>query len=159
MSEDGPIEVLVVDDDPILRLDLADRLRRRGFAVFRAGNADQAIRTMERHPSVRAVFSDRKMPDMDGLGLLHLISQRWPGRLLALVSGWSSPANHEMPPGAVFLQKPIRRRDLDSVLRVLAAGIQQDRVAAQGAVLARANLDQRRGAPVLSPAAVAALYQ
>jgi len=119
MTNEGSIEVLVVDDEIMMRLDLSDRLRRRGFIVLRASNADQAIRLLEKHSSVRAVFSDRMMPDMDGVQLLHLISQRWPGRLLALISGWNAPTAREMPPGAVFLPKPVSGRELDAVLQRL----------------------------------------
>ena len=62
MPSPDPVELLIVDDDPILRIDLADRLRRRGFAVFRAANADQAMKIMEHYPTIRAVLSDMEMP-------------------------------------------------------------------------------------------------
>ena len=67
-SKQPSMEVLIVDDDIFLRLDLSDRLSRRGFSVFRASDADQAIGIMEKHPSIAAVFSDLQMPgSMDGL--------------------------------------------------------------------------------------------
>jgi len=113
-------ELLLVDDDPLLRLDMADRLHRRGFTVRRARQGDQALRIMEKHPAVRAVFSDLQMPGaINGLELLRLISKRWPGRRLILISGWSSPRSSEMPPGALFLLKPVSRTSLDRVLEGL----------------------------------------
>jgi two-component system, response regulator PdtaR len=121
MPEGNTTELLIVDDDPLLRIDMSDRLRRRGFSVFRAGNADQAIRIMERHPSIAAVLCDLQMPgSMNGLELLREVFRRWPGRRLALISGWSSPSMHEMPPGAQYLRKPVGRADLDGVLRDLS---------------------------------------
>jgi len=115
--EGASIELLVVDDDVMLRLDMSDRLRRRGFSVFRASDADQAIRMMEKHPSITAILSDIRMPGpMDGLELLHEISRRWPGRRLVLISGYSSPPACELPPGAQFLLKPVTRTALDRVL-------------------------------------------
>ena len=75
-------EVLIVDDDVFLRLDLSDRLRQRGFLVFRAADAAQAIKTMEKHPSIEAVFSDLQISgSMDGLALLREITRRWPAPL------------------------------------------------------------------------------
>ena len=112
-------ELLIVDDDPMLRMDLADRLRRRGFAVLRASNADQAIRLMESHPSVRAVLSDMVMPgSMNGLELLHVIARRWPGCRLILISGMSSPCADHMPPHTQFLLKPASRAFLDKALQI-----------------------------------------
>ena len=109
-----------MDDDVFLRLDLSDRLRQRGFVVFRAADAAQAINTMEKHPSIAAVFSDLQIPgSMDGLVLLREIARRWPGRRLVLVSGWSFPSQQEMPPGTQFLSKPITRTSLDRALQVL----------------------------------------
>ena len=91
MPSPDPIELLVVDDDPILRIDLADRLRRRGFKVFRAANATKP----EDHGALSndpAVLSDLEMPgSMDGLELLHEIFRRWPDRGSILISGWSAP--------------------------------------------------------------------
>jgi DNA-binding NtrC family response regulator len=122
MPGQGSPELLVVDDDPIIRLDLADRLQRRGFAVFRAGNADQAIKIIEGHPSIRAVISDMQLPgSISGLELLHEVARRWPGRRLILISGWGSPPAEEMPPDTWFLLKPASRASLDQALE----GLQQ----------------------------------
>ena len=112
------MEVLIVDDDIFLRLDLSDRLRRRGFSVFRVSDADQAIGIMEKHPSIAAVFSDLQMPgSMDGLALLHEVSRRWPGRRLILISGLNSPSEHDMPPNTLFFSKPLSRLSLDRVIQ------------------------------------------
>lgn len=128
MRAKDSIELLVVDDDLFLRLDISDRLRRRGFSVFRAGDADQAIKIMERHPSIAGVLSDLQLPgSMDGRELLHVISQRWPGRRLVLISGYSAPPHRQMPSGAQFLSKPVTRALLDGALEDLVGvdGVRQ----------------------------------
>ena len=120
MPERDSIEVLVVDDDLFLRLDMSDRLRRRGFSVFRASNAEQAIKVMEKRPSIATVLSDLELPGpMGGLELLHVISQRWPGRRLLLISGYSAPSEHDMPSGTRFLSKPVTPARLDGALQDL----------------------------------------
>jgi len=49
-----------------------------------------------------------------------LIAQRWPKRLLVLISGYSAPSDREMPQGALFIRKPVSRRDLNAALERLA---------------------------------------
>ena len=120
MPENARVEVLIVDDDVMLRLDMSDRLERRGFAVLRAKDADQAVRIMEKHPGIRAVLCDQQMPgSMNGSELLQEISRRWPGRRLVLISGWSCPNDDELPPGTQFILKPASRRSLDFALEGL----------------------------------------
>ena len=120
----GSTEVLIADDDVFLRLDLADRLRRRGFAVFRASDADHALKIIEKHPSIAVVFTDLQMPgSMDGLELLHEVARRWPGKRLVLFSGYGHPSSYDMPPGTQFLSKPVSRANLEQVLQNLPKAI------------------------------------
>lgn len=47
------IAVLVVEDEPLVRLDIADHLTDEGFEVFEARNADDAIAILEREQRIR----------------------------------------------------------------------------------------------------------
>ena len=87
---------------------------------FGPATAEQAIKIMEKRPSIATVLSDLELPGpMGGLELLHVISQRWPGRRLLLISGYSCPSEHDMPPGTRFLSKPVTRARLDGALQDL----------------------------------------
>jgi CheY-like chemotaxis protein len=80
--------VLVVEDEPFVRLYGADLLEQAGFDVLQAANADEALHLLETHPEVRVVFSDIEMPGfLDGLGLAHYICHRWPRIGIVLTSG------------------------------------------------------------------------
>jgi DNA-binding NtrC family response regulator len=80
--------VLIVEDEPFLRLTGADLLADAGFEVLEAGNADEALRILEATPAVRVVFSDVEMPgSTDGLGLARNICRRWPSIGIVLTSG------------------------------------------------------------------------
>lgn len=56
------IAVLVVGDEALIRLDIADQLVEEGYKVFEAANAGQAIAILEREPSIRVLFTDIDMP-------------------------------------------------------------------------------------------------
>jgi len=75
------IVVLVVEDEPIILLDVADQLRDAGFDVIEASNADQAIKHLNNNPAIRLLFTDIDMPgSMDGLKLAAAVRDRAPGQ-------------------------------------------------------------------------------
>jgi CheY-like chemotaxis protein len=66
--------VLVVEDESLVRLDLATKLVDAGYLIFEASSAAEAIGILERHPEIRVVFTDIQMPgDMDGLALARYV--------------------------------------------------------------------------------------
>ena len=98
--------VLIVEDEPFVRLTGADLLAEAGFEVLEAGNGDEALRILEATPEVRVVFSDVEMPgSLDGLGLARRICQRWPSIGIVLTSGHRVRAEM-IPREGRFLAKP-----------------------------------------------------
>lgn len=64
------ITVLVVEDEPLMRMDISDALEDGGFLVLEAANADEAIVILVEHTEIQALFTDIDMPgSMDGLML------------------------------------------------------------------------------------------
>ena len=63
--------ILIVEDEPVIRLNIADYLRVQGFRVVEATSAVEAIAIMQSDVvKVDLVFSDVQTPgDMDGFGL------------------------------------------------------------------------------------------
>ena len=98
--------VLIVEDEPFVRLTGADLLAEAGFEVLEAGNADEALRILEATPEVRVVFSDVDMPgSLDGLDLARNICRRWPSIGIVLTSGHRIRAEI-IPRESRFLPKP-----------------------------------------------------
>jgi CheY-like chemotaxis protein len=98
--------VLIVEDEPFVRLTGADLLAEAGFEVLEAANADEALRILEATPEVRIVFSDVEMPgSLDGLGLVRYICRRWPSIGIVLTSGHRVRAE-TIPRESRFLPKP-----------------------------------------------------
>jgi CheY-like chemotaxis protein len=54
--------VLIVEDDPLLRMDALDMIKEAGFDVLEAGDADEAIAILEARHDVQAIFTDIDMP-------------------------------------------------------------------------------------------------
>ena len=114
--------VLIVEDEPFLRLDIAETFISAGFRTFEAASAQEAISILECHPEIRAVFTDVEMPGtMDGLQLAHVIRKRWPPTILVVSSGHSFPAAYAMPSQATFLAKPYGDGALSRMVQSIAS--------------------------------------
>jgi DNA-binding NarL/FixJ family response regulator/AraC-like DNA-binding protein len=73
--------VLIVDDEPLVRVTLRSRTRweRWGFAcAAEAGNGEEALAALAAHPDIALVILDLVMPRMDGLEFLRRLRERGP---------------------------------------------------------------------------------
>jgi DNA-binding NtrC family response regulator len=99
---------LVVDDDGLLRMDVAEILAQAGFRTMEAESGDAAIVVLEQHHlDIVLLFSDVEMPgSRNGFALAREASVRWPKVAIVIASGRLRPAEGEMPKGACFIGKP-----------------------------------------------------
>ncbi|PNU06004.1 response regulator [Novosphingobium guangzhouense] len=101
-------EILVVDDEPLLRMVLVDLFEDAGFRVEEAGDAGEALELLKAHPSIRIVVTDIQMPgSMDGLRLANYIHDAYPPIALIVCSGAISPDGGALPQSAIFMPKPV----------------------------------------------------
>ena len=109
--------VLVVEDDPFIRMDLAAMVEDAGFDVFEASDADEAVTVLECQPAIQLLVTDIDMPgSMDGLELARMTRDRWPPVKIIVTSGRIRPAEGDLPGDAQFLTKPISTRQLEAAL-------------------------------------------
>lgn len=116
----APIQILVVEDEPLLRMDVADHLSEQGYNVFEAGNADEAISILEHQLEIRLIITDIDMPgSMDGLKLAEAVRNRWPPVKIIVVSGHRIIEITDLPDGSVFFSKPYTPSQIISSMREL----------------------------------------
>jgi two-component system, response regulator PdtaR len=98
--------VLVIEDEPIIRMGAMDSIAAAGFEALGASNADEAIRILETRLDIHLVFTDVGMPGtMDGVKLAHYVRGRWPPVKVIVASG-KLIAEGYLPAGARFFHKP-----------------------------------------------------
>lgn len=101
------VQILIVEDEVLIRMDMADHLLDGGFDVLEAGNADEAIALLENNPSIRLIITDVDMPgSMDGLKLAAAVRDRWPPVRIIVVSGHRLVEITDIPDGSMFFAKP-----------------------------------------------------
>lgn len=80
-------DVLVVEDEFLLRMFVADELRAQGFTVLEAGNAQEALDLLERGARVALLLTDIRMPGaFDGAELVRRVRARHPHLMIAVTS-------------------------------------------------------------------------
>ena len=115
------IVILVVEDEPLVRMFLADALDDAGYKVFEAVNADEAVTLLQARPDIQAVVTDIEMPgSMNGIGLARAIRERWPGIGLVVTSGRVRPGSDDLPADVAFLAKPYLLETVITVIRQIA---------------------------------------
>ncbi|GLK71385.1 response regulator [Ancylobacter dichloromethanicus] len=115
-----PIAVLVVEDEALIRFDIADYLADSGFEVHEAAGADQALAILEANPAIRLLFTDIDMPgSMDGLKLSAAVRDRWPPVHIIVTSGHRYVDRSELPDGSMFVAKPYTLSDILRSMRTL----------------------------------------
>src|SRR5947199_9078934 len=82
-----PANVLVVEDEMVLRMRAVDIVEDAGFTAVEAVNADEALSILESRSDISLLFSDIQMPGtMDGFKLARAVQDRWPALKVILVS-------------------------------------------------------------------------
>jgi CheY-like chemotaxis protein len=115
--------VLVVEDEPLLRMMAVDLVEDAGFDAVEAASADEAVHILESRLDIRVVFTDIDMPGgQDGLKLALAIRDRWPPIEIIITSGKRMPLASDMPERGVFFAKPYKRDEVMTTMRRMAVG-------------------------------------
>jgi len=101
--------VLIVDDDEVVRLSHLRSLQSTSRELEAVGGGEDALRLMERQ-RFDVVLLDLRMPGMDGMQVLRAIKQNWPESEVVVITGYPTveTAKEAVRLGAYdYLAKPI----------------------------------------------------
>jgi DNA-binding NtrC family response regulator len=122
-SEDGILEknvVLVVEDEPIIRMEAVQVIKDAGYVVLDASNTDDAMTILEERPDIRAVFTEIDVPGrLNGMDLGRAIAERWPPIRLIVTSSASKVDN--FPTDWRYIRKVYDGVQIVAALRTLFA--------------------------------------
>lgn len=122
-------EILVIDDDPLMRDLITDWLEGAGYRVLKATDCAAACTALERHPAL--VVSDMWMPGPCGLAAIAFLKEKCPGMRLIAVSGHFGSGQGTTPQDALnagaarALAKPVKRAELLSAVAELIGSPQK----------------------------------
>ena len=152
MSKDSTAvpNVLVVEDEMILRMRAVDIVQDAGFNPVEAVNADQAMSILEARSDISLLFTDIQMPgSIDGLKLAHAVHDRWPSIKIILVSGQVKLSDAERPADSHFFGKPLGVGQMIAELQGMV-GAGALRIVPDASILS-ANGDFHAEGPIVPP--------
>ncbi|WP_207415186.1 response regulator [Roseomonas haemaphysalidis] len=116
--------MLIVEDEPLLRMDAMDLAEDVGLRAYGAANADEAISLLEQNNDIRILFTDIQMKgSIDGLKLAHAVRKRWPPIQILVTSGVAKVTTDQLPENGLFFTKPYPPQLLMDTMRRIAARI------------------------------------
>ncbi|WP_374294475.1 response regulator [Sphingomonas sp.] len=121
--------MLVVEDEPILRLDAISMVEKAGFEAVEAMSSADAIRLLEERLDIRLVYMDLDMPrSRSGIEIAAAIRKRWPPIEIILTAAYFTRESVTLPERAEFYSKPIDHDEVvDAMHRLI--GNREDQIA------------------------------
>lgn len=116
-------KVLVVDDDPVIGKSFERVLSGKGYAVVHAENGEEALRKLAA-ADYDAVFTDIRMPGMDGLEVAERVRAQRPWLPVVIITGYGSEENEARAKAAgvrEFLRKPLSPDMIESSVEAAVA--------------------------------------
>lgn len=112
--------ILVVDDEKNMCSVLRILLEGDGYTVYTAETGLRALKELGTHPRIDLIISDLRMPDVDGIELLHRLQQQGRDIPLILITAYGSieVAVEAMKKGATdFITKPFNKDVIRHIVR------------------------------------------
>lgn len=127
MGQSTPLRrhpVLVIEDEPVLRLDAIDMVEKAGFEAVEALDVADAIRILETRTDIRIVYMDLDMPrGVRGIEIAAAIRNRWPPIEIILTAASFAKADLDLPVRSEFYPKPVQHADVIAAMRRMAGHV------------------------------------
>lgn len=123
---------IIVDDEPLIRKGLLKKIHSFSLELAFAGEADNGADALELihklNPDI--IFTDMRMPEMDGKSLMRIIHRQYPDKKIIVISGHSDFDYMKEAISAKvvsYLLKPFSREEIHRTLEQAIEAIEKDR--------------------------------
>lgn len=120
LEKSPPLDVLVVDDEPLIRWAIRETLVHAGHTVKEASDAKETLQCISIGSAPDVIFLDYRLPDVNDLTLLETIRRVAPHSPVIMMTAYGTPAAHA---GALKLgayrvvSKPFEMHELAPLVR------------------------------------------
>jgi signal transduction histidine kinase/CheY-like chemotaxis protein len=110
-------KVLLVDDEPLIRMSTADMLGEMGYLVTEAASGEEALQIVADGLDPDILITDHLMPGITGTELALRVREQSPATVVLIISGYAEVEG--IAQNVPRLAKPFRESDLASMLEDL----------------------------------------
>lgn len=130
---------IIIDDEPLIRKGLQKKIQSFDTALLYSGEADNGEDALDLISAVDPdiIFTDMRMPVMDGKSLLRVLQQDYAGKKIIVVSGHSDFEYMQEAISAKvisYLLKPFSREEIHRTLQKAIESLDSEQSAKQDAV-------------------------
>lgn len=114
-------KILIIDDEPLMRISIADALKEEGYQIFDTDSGREGLRLVQ-NERYDIVITDLMLPEVDGMRILKTCKQFSPQTQVILITAYGSVASatEAIKQGAYdYLTKPFSMDDLIFMIRRL----------------------------------------
>jgi DNA-binding NtrC family response regulator len=141
-------QVLVIDDDAVIGRSFDRVLSDKGYEVSTAMSGEEALKDME-NTEYDVVFTDIKMPGMDGIEVAERIKARCPWTPVVVITGYGTTENEAKASVlgvSGFVRKPLTPEMIESVtLKALEMPVAVQEAANEDTVPAKTPISELKG--------------
>ncbi|MHC2021348.1 response regulator [Methylobacterium sp. CM6247] len=141
MSDSRPLAILIAENDPVVRMAIADILEDLDYQVIEVRDATEALAVLQGPATVHMLITGRSIVG-DGVALAYLVRHRWPSVAIIVTSGAGAELQNELPPGTRLLRKPYKFADL---VQEVESGLVQVRDKPSAAPVVPSGVPPHRG--------------
>ena len=111
--------VLIVEDEPLIRMATADMLGELGYRVLEAGDAREALTVLKSTDGIDILLTDLKLLGMSGAELIDAARALRPGLKVVVVTGYAltGDSGADYPENVRVLAKPFQLGQLRDALQ------------------------------------------
>lgn len=108
--------VLLVDDEPLVRMGTAALIEELDFRVVQASTGAQALQLLAEHEAIEILITDFRMPDLDGMELIARAKELRPDLRAVLMTGYAANDARFAELESPRLAKPFGVTDLENAI-------------------------------------------
>jgi CheY-like chemotaxis protein len=122
MSDNRRTTILLVEDEPLVRMMITDTLSELGYATVVADDATAALAALDAGGDIDLLLTDIGLPRVDGWSLAESARQLRPNLPVLFATGYGEDPERRLAPNTAVIVKPFDTQRLAAILRRLIEG-------------------------------------
>lgn len=122
------INILYVDDER-MNLQLFEAILDKKYKVFTAISGVDGLSILNDNPPIKIIFSDMKMPEMDGIEFITIAREKYPEKKFVILTGYeiTDDIQDALSEGLIekYIKKPFKINEIEKLIDIIVDLLKQ----------------------------------